>query len=64
VDGFLVSNGDIKQLADKICLLIENEDMRLEMGNQARLKAESYRIEHIGKQWEVLFAEVINENRE
>lgn len=64
VDGCLVPNGDIKQLADKICLLIENEDMRLEMGRQARLKAENYRIEHIGKQWENLFAEVIKENRE
>jgi glycosyltransferase involved in cell wall biosynthesis len=64
LNGYLVQNGDIKQLADKICLLIDNEDMRLEMGRQARLKAENYRIEHIGKQWENLFAEVIKENRE
>ena len=62
-DGFLVPNGGIQQLADKICALIENEEMRCDMGKQARLKAENYCIEHIGKQWEDLFTEVINEKK-
>lgn len=60
VDGLLVENGNIAQLAAKICYLIEHEDIRREMGRQARINAERFRIENIGKQWEQLFNQLLN----
>lgn len=55
VDGFLVSEGDIDRLSEKIDYLIEEDEVRKKMGKMARLKAESYRIEQIGPQWIALF---------
>lgn len=54
-DGLLVENGDIVGLAEKICYLIENENIRKEMGKQARLNVERFRTEHIAQKWKELF---------
>ncbi|MFT4094897.1 MAG: glycosyltransferase [Niabella sp.] len=35
VDGLLVENGNVKELAEKICTIIEKEPMRIEMGKAA-----------------------------
>lgn len=43
-DGFLVPVNDEKVLADRICRLIEDKELRKEMGKAARLKAEQYDI--------------------
>ncbi len=61
-DGILVKSEDIKELADKICFLIENEDIRKEMGINARKNAERFKIEHIAEQWKLLFEELINKS--
>ena len=58
-DGILVKSGDINELAEKICFLIENEDVRKEMGVNARKNAERFKIEHIAEQWKLLFEELI-----
>lgn len=58
-DGLLVENGNIEQLAEKICYLIENEDVRKEMGRKARINVERFKIENIAKQWDNLFQELI-----
>lgn len=50
-DGLLVENGDIEGLADKICYLIEHEDVRRKMGIQARTDVERFKIEHIAREW-------------
>lgn len=42
-DGLLVENGDIGGLAEKICYLIEHEDLRRKMGRQARVDVERFR---------------------
>ena len=59
VDGILVENGNIEQLAEKICYLIENEDVRKEMGKQARKNVERFKIEIIAEQWNQLFENLI-----
>lgn len=61
-DGILVNSGDINELAEKICFLIENEDIRKDMGSNARKNAERFKIEHIAKQWKLLFEELINKS--
>ena len=60
IDGILVEKGDINSLAGKINYLIENEDIRKEMGLAARKRAERFQIEVIAKEWELLFNELLN----
>lgn len=59
VDGLLVANGDIEGLAEKLCYLIENEDIRREMGRQARVNVERFKIEEIAEKWKALFEGLI-----
>lgn len=54
-DGLLVENGNIEELAEKICYLIENEETRKEMGRQARADVQRFKIEYIAEQWKKLF---------
>ena len=54
-DGILVENGNINKLADGICYLIENSDIRKKMGANAILKAKEYPKDIIMKKWVDLF---------
>ena len=58
-DGILVENGNIDQLAQQICYLLDHESIRQEMGKKARENIERFKIEHVGKQWENLFQEIL-----
>ena len=58
-DGFLTPNGNIQAMADKICYLIENENVRKEMGERARYSAMRYAPENIMPLWEKLFNELV-----
>ncbi len=59
VNGLLVTPEDIRQLAGKICFLIENETIRKEMGKRARERAKDFRIEKIAAEWDALFKDVL-----
>ena len=54
-DGFLVPLNDEQALADRICMLIEDETMRHNMGQVAKSNAKSYQIERIIEQWKETF---------
>lgn len=54
-DGVLVTNEDIQELADKICYLIENEEERKSMAENAKLKAMQYSVDNIMHRWIRLF---------
>lgn len=58
IDGLLVENGNIQELIDKICYLIEHEKIRKKMGKQARINSERFKIEYICEQWDNLFKEI------
>lgn len=60
VDGFLVPVNDEQMLADRICRLIEDEELRHKMGAAAKETVKKYHIENITKQWMQLFNELIH----
>lgn len=63
IDGLLVKNGNIQELTDKICYLIEHENIRKEMGKQARINAERFKIENIALQWKELFDSLLESKK-
>lgn len=58
-NGLLVENGNIEMLAGKICYLIENDEIRQKMGQQARIDVERFKIEQIAGQWKELFESLV-----
>lgn len=59
-DGFLVPVGDEQMMADRICRLIEDEELRQRMGAAAKETAKQYHSDEITKQWMTLFGELVN----
>lgn len=57
-DGLLAEDGNVKDLANKIVYLIENEEIRKEMGKQALEKSKRYLMDNIAKEWIHLFENV------
>lgn len=60
IDGLLVENGNITELANKICYLIENDNIRKEMGSKARENVKRFLPESIMPQWIALFNTLLN----
>ena len=54
-DGILVENGNVEKLAESICYLIENEEVRKEMGRKGVVSAERFREDLIMQKWIELF---------
>lgn len=57
-DGLLVQNGNSRELAEKLCYLIENEQLRKQMGERAAQNVKRFYIDHIMPQWDNLFKEL------
>lgn len=54
-DGYLVEDGNIKELSARIMHLIENESARKQMGENAKVNSDRFKIEKIMSQWDDLF---------
>lgn len=54
-NGFLIAGGDKELFAEKLQLLIENEELRIKMGINAKEKATAYAVDNIGDEWEKIF---------
>ncbi len=60
VNGFLVENGDSNALAEKLNLLIKDEELRIKMGKLAKENVKRFLPENIMLQWDELFKSVVN----
>jgi glycosyltransferase involved in cell wall biosynthesis len=59
--GFLVEDGNVNSFVEKLNLLIENEELRIQMGKEANENSKKYKIEPIMKQWKFLFESLVNQ---
>ena len=57
-NGFLVPPFNISLFAEKILLLMKNQELRCRMGENAQKTASQYEMDKIGIQWELLFDEL------
>lgn len=55
MDGLLVENGNVSQLAEKIIYMIEHPEERTRMGANAVIKSARYKIDRLAKDWQQLF---------
>lgn len=58
-NGFLVENGNLDAFVQKIELLIEDENLRIQMGQNAKNSISKYDLYIIMMQWKKLFEELI-----
>lgn len=59
-DGFLVENGNIDSFVEKLEQLIEDENLRIQMGKNANESVRKYDVETIMQQWKSLFESLLN----
>lgn len=63
-DGFLIQDRDLAAFADRVCELIENEELRLKMGQTAKLSSKRYDAEAVMPLWMQLLSQlVVDEKR-
>lgn len=58
VDGFLIRNRSIKDFVDKVCFLIEDEELRRRMGQKGVKSAKRFEANQVIPQWKVLFEQL------
>lgn len=58
VDGLLVPSGDVHVLAEKLMVLMSDENLRRRLGQQARQTAQHYDMTSLADQWTTLFEKV------
>ena len=63
-DGILCENGNIQELAIGICSLIEDENLRKQLGKNAAINIQRYKLDNIMEQWDRLFKELTRERNE
>ena len=61
--GFLVNYGNSEQLAEKIILLLKDEDLRRKMGVKGKKKAKEFRNEEIAKRIYEIYGVVISNEK-
>lgn len=59
VCGYLVALGDKDSFAKRLSGLIDDETLRMRMGQEAFVSSKRFMIEHVMYQWEVLFERLI-----
>jgi glycosyltransferase involved in cell wall biosynthesis len=58
-NGYLIEDGNIDSFVQKLELLIEDQNLRIEMGKNAKNSSSKYDLDTIMQQWKSLFEELI-----
>ncbi len=58
-DGFLIEKGKVNDFAEKVCLLIEKEQLRQQMGNKAILSSKRFEASKIMPLWKTFFESIV-----
>ncbi len=58
-NGFLIEDGNETAFVNAICILIDNQNLRLEMGKNAKISSEKYNLDVIMQNWDKLFKETV-----
>ena len=58
VDGFIIPNRNIQLFAEKVCLLMDNLDLRKKMGIAGIVSSQRYEAKLIMPQWKELFEQL------
>lgn len=61
MDGFLIKEGDISGMAEKLLLLMEDDELRWRLGHNACSNAKRFSEDVVMQKWVNLFNEVLNE---
>ena len=59
VDGFLIRHRSIEDFAEKVCLLMENPELRVKMGKAGIVSSMRYGVSKIMPLWKGLFAQLV-----
>ena len=59
--GFLVENGDIRLFADRLCHLIENEELRKDFSKAAIEKAKTFDVDIIMNKCKSFYEQLVKE---
>ncbi len=57
-DGFLIKDRNIEKFAEKVCLLIENPELRKSMGQVGIVSSQRYDASQIMPKWKALFEQM------
>lgn len=60
VDGFLIKAGNMNEFVEKVCLLMEDLNLRVKMGKAGVKSSERYDVKCIMPQWNQLFYQLLN----
>jgi glycosyltransferase involved in cell wall biosynthesis len=59
-NGFIAQNDDLNALAEKICLLMDNAELRERMARNGMESVKKFSVENIVNKWEELFKNLAN----
>lgn len=60
-NGFLIEDGNVNSFVEKLEQLIEDENLRIQMGENSKAVAKKYNMETIMQQWKSLFESLVNQ---
>lgn len=60
VNGFLVENGDVEKLAERLLTVMKSPERLRQMGKAAQEKSKEYQIEILALRWKQLFESICN----
>lgn len=61
-EGFLIPTFNIELFSNRLIQLMNDVDLREAMGEKGRKKSQCYQIESVGKQWKLLFDELMQQD--